>query len=137
MSVKQNIIIPNKDDLLKAYDYYIENLKTVVSSIEENLKSKIQIASRPTFKSRVKRFDSYYKKLLRTHPDTLGMQRLPVLSDMIGIRVICAFLEDLSVVEKQIIENYQVVEIERKGANRTFSEFGYESTHVLIEILKK
>lgn len=134
MSNKQDILIPNKDELLKSYDSYCDALKATVTSIENNIKSNIQLASRPTFKSRVKSFKSYYKKLLRIRPDTLGKQDLPVLTDMIGIRVICAFLEDLSVVEKQIVEHYKIVEIERKGADRTFCEFGYESTHILIEI---
>ena len=134
MDVQHNLLIPNKEDLLKAYDSYFSDLKTTVSLIEEDLKRNISIASRPTFKSRVKSFKSYYKKLLRIRPETLGKQTLPVLTDMIGIRVICAFLEDLSVVEKQIVDHYKIVEIERKGADRTFYEFGYESTHILIEI---
>ena len=53
---------------------------------------------------------------------------------MLGIRVICAFLEDLKTVEEQISKIFKIIEIERKGADRTFSEFGYESIHFLVEI---
>jgi tetratricopeptide (TPR) repeat protein len=52
----------------------------------------------------------------------------------LGIRIVCAFLEDLSNVEQQISQNFSVLEVERKGSNQTFREFGYESIHLLIKI---
>ena len=55
---------------------------------------------------------------------------------MMGIRVICAFLEDLSEVEQQIKNNFVVKEVEYKGAQQSFREFGYESVHVLVSIPK-
>ena len=55
---------------------------------------------------------------------------------MMGIRVICAFLEDLSEVEQQIKANFVVKEVEYKGAQQSFREFGYESVHVLVSIPK-
>ncbi|MCQ2595460.1 MAG: tetratricopeptide repeat protein [Treponemataceae bacterium] len=134
MSSNQDILIPNKDELNVAYNSYLEDLRLTVAEIEHDVKSHLHLASMPTFKSRVKSFGSYYKKLLRIRPASLFKQPLPVLTDMMGIRVICAFLEDLSVVEKQIIENYDIVEVEKKGAERDFTTFGYESTHILINI---
>ena len=53
---------------------------------------------------------------------------------MMGIRVICAFLEDLEIVRKQLEASFSVQEVERKGAEQSFREFGYESVHVLISI---
>jgi tetratricopeptide (TPR) repeat protein len=66
-----------------------------------------------------------------------GMKKtndLPVITDIIGIRIICAFLEDLTLVERLLQDCFTVIEVERKGADRTFREFGYESTHILIGI---
>ena len=51
-----------------------------------------------------------------------------------GIRIVCAFLEDISSVENQIKKKYQVKEIEHKGSLQNVREFGYESTHILISI---
>ena len=82
----------------------------------------------------IKNFDSFYKKLLRLHPENCDSEDLPILSDTLGIRIICPFLEDLGVVEDQLKEMFHILEIERKGADRTFSEFGYESIHFLIQI---
>jgi putative GTP pyrophosphokinase len=50
------------------------------------------------------------------------------------MRVVCPFLEDTMVAEKIIKETFEVVEVERKGADYSFKEFGYESTHLLIKI---
>ena len=128
------LIIPNKDNLQQAYDTYKPVLTAILFSVEQKLKKNLKLASMPTFKTRIKEFGSYYKKLLRVRPKSLGMQSLPTLTDLLGIRVICAFLEDLKTVEDQISKLFNVIEIERKGADRTFSEFGYESIHFLIEI---
>ncbi|MBO4507602.1 MAG: tetratricopeptide repeat protein [Spirochaetaceae bacterium] len=137
MDNRTKIIIPDKEKLAVAYDKNYPVLSAVLFGIENQLKSLLRLASKPTYKSRVKSFQSYYKKILRVKPESMGKQELPVITDLIGIRVICAFLEDLAEVEKQIIQNFDIVEIERKGASRTFSEFGYESVHVLINIPEK
>ncbi len=52
---------------------------------------------------------------------------------MMGIRVICAFLEDINLAIEQISALFNVVEVEHKGGQK-FSEFGYESVHVLVKI---
>jgi putative GTP pyrophosphokinase len=43
-------------------------------------------------------------------------------------------LDDVEVVELYLRDAFAVREIERKGAERAFSEFGYSSTHLLLEI---
>ena len=127
-------VVPHKEELKQAYDNYRPVLTAILFSIEQKLKKNLKLASMPTFKTRIKEFGSYYKKLLRVRPKTLGVQALPTLTDLLGIRVICAFLEDINSVERQITQMFKIIEIEKKGADRTFSEFGYESVHILIEI---
>lgn len=124
----------NKEKLQQSYESYYPVLQNVLSDIEQTLKKSITLASMPTYKTRVKSYNSYYRKVLRIRPDNLGKVDLPVITDLIGIRVICAFLEDLSNVEKQITNLFTIKEIEHKGADQTFKEFGYESIHILIEI---
>ncbi len=126
-----------RSDLQQAYDKNKPLLTAILNGVQNQIKNNLHLASTPLFKARVKSFNSYYKKLLRIKPPSLGQQELPVLTDLIGIRVICAFLEDLQEVEKQLVQNFKIVEIERKGADKSFSEFGYESLHILIEIPEK
>jgi len=127
-------ILLNKDVLKSSYDKYKPLLQNVLSCFESKIKKTLSMESVPSFKARVKSFPSFYKKLLRIKPPCLGNQEMPVLTDLIGIRIICPFLEDLSIVEKQLVKKFEIVEIERKGADRTFSEFGYESVHILLGI---
>ena len=145
-----------------------------------------KMPSHPSVKSRIKDFDSYYKKYVRIlkngpppkeplsaiqnsaemepavnaagfdpsdinpsdifpqdihspdiHPQNTqpsGINPSEYIFDVIGIRVVCPFLEDLSAVEELIKDNFRVLEIERKGGDHTFREFGYESVHLLVII---
>ena len=127
--------LPNRDKLAGQYASYTPDFVTALARIEEKLKTVIKVSSVPTYKSRVKSFSSYYRKLLRTLPkDVATTTDLPVITDIIGIRIICAFLEDLRLVERILQTEFSVYEVERKGADRTFREFGYESTHILLAI---
>ena len=125
--------LPKKEKLREMYTSYEPHLNILIVRIEEFLRSIVKIASAPTYKTRVKSFNSYYLKLLKFPPknDTAD---LPVLTDILGVRIICPFLQDINEVETILLKNFTVIEVERKGSERTFREFGYESVHFLLEI---
>lgn len=126
--------LPNKHTLESTYKKLNPILQSILSMMEQKLRTTIVLASKPTFKSRVKDFKSYYRKLLRIKPAVPVDGFLPLLTDLMGIRIICPFLEGLSVAESQILQTFDVKEIERKGASLSFKEFGYESVHILVSI---
>jgi len=127
--------LPEKNRIKTVYESYGDLFNVILKNVESSLKNNLVLASNPTFKSRVKSFASYYRKILRVKKmQEINSGELICLTDMIGIRVICAFLEDLDVVEQQIKKIYKVKEIEHKGTANNFKEFGYESVHILIEI---
>lgn len=124
----------SKDELKRSYDKCEPIFLVLLAALESDIKKNITLASIPSYKSRVKDFKSYYRKLLRAKSPSSGNQTIPIITDLLGIRVICPFLEDLSLIEQQLTQHFDIIEIERKGASRTFSEFGYESIHILISI---
>lgn len=127
--------LPDKKALEEHYEAYRPSFVILLERLELLLRERIQVMSKPTYRTRLKGFPSYYRKLLRII--SAGFEpknEFPVLTDLIGIRVICAFLQDLADVEHLLREQFTVLEVERKGADRTFREFGYESTHILLEI---
>ncbi len=127
--------LPEKETIKRVYSDYRIIFERILLNIQTRLKSEIQLNPSPVFKARIKSFPSYYKKLLRLKPSEASSKKTIVpLTDMMGIRVVCAFLEDVSVVEEQVKEIYSVREVEYKGATQSVKEFGYESTHILIEI---
>ncbi|MBQ9237923.1 MAG: (p)ppGpp synthetase, partial [Treponema sp.] len=117
------------------YVRYVPYLQQLLHSVQRRLEQSVTLTSPPTYKTRVKSFESYYKKALRVKPaETAATDGIVWLSDIIGVRVICAFLEDLAEVLAQLRANFAVREVEHKGAAHSFKEFGYDSIHVLVSI---
>ena len=127
--------LPNKKIIQERYAGYKDVFTEILEKVELDLRKNIKLSSNPTYKARIKSFGSYYKKILRQKAqESSTSDSLVTLTDMIGIRIVCPFVEDLSIVEKQMCELYDVKEVEKKGANQSFREFGYESVHILISV---
>ncbi|OHB30412.1 MAG: hypothetical protein A2X84_08140 [Desulfuromonadaceae bacterium GWC2_58_13] len=89
----------------------------------------------PTIKYRVKRFEAYFDKLLRQSRQLNEENDANLeLTDLLGIRIVCPFLEDLEAIERLLAKQFNVVELEWKGARHSFREFGYDSVHLLIRL---
>lgn len=130
----ENIVV-SKKAIKEVYEQYRDYFAYITEKIVDILQSNVKLSSQPTYKSRVKSFDSYYKKVLRLKSDKIMEENtLIYLTDMMGIRMICAFLEDINIGLEQIKKLFEIKEVEVKGAEKKFSEFGYESIHVLIKI---
>ncbi|WP_318720306.1 tetratricopeptide repeat protein [Treponema sp.] len=129
------IKVPGKEQIKENYEKYRTLFSVILKNILAKITEDISLNPKPVYKSRIKSFDSYYSKLLRLKPkEASEKDSLVSLTDMMGIRVVCAFLEDISTVENQIKKKYLVKEIEHKGSLQSVREFGYESTHILISI---
>ncbi len=127
--------LPSKKKIKENYEAYREYFLEIMDNIIVILRQNIKLSAQPTYKTRVKSFESYYKKLLRVKAkEAAESTGLLYLTDMMGIRMICAFLEDINIGLEQIKKVFDIKEVEVKGAEKKFSEFGYESIHVLIKI---
>mgnify|MGYP002623935802 CR=1 FL=1 len=127
--------MPSKSNIEELYNSYYPIFSCILNNVQNMLAGDLDLNPRPVLKSRIKSFKSYYSKVVRQRSDAIYQtNQLVCLTDMIGVRVVCAFLEDISNVVKQISEKYSVREIERKGESMSFKEFGYESVHILIDI---
>jgi len=130
---KRLITVPDRKKLYKAYEdnYAIYDLE--LRRLNKKLKkllSENQINA--TIKARLKSFESYFNKVLRlsnNHPTDKML-----LTDFIGIRIICPFLTDRDNVAKLLTREFTVTEIETKGSHHSFNEFGYDSTHLLVDL---
>jgi putative GTP pyrophosphokinase len=123
----------SQNDMRRDYEEYSETRHLVVNDLKERVEHVLSpLNSNPVVSGRIKNFSSYFDKYLRFLKDG---EKNPIITDLLGVRIICPFIEDLSAVETLIKKNFNVVETERKG-HFTFKEFGYESTHILITIPK-
>jgi putative GTP pyrophosphokinase len=57
-----------------------------------------------------------------------------VVRDLLGLRVVCAFLDETERVRDLLVRHFPVVEVEHKGLEHSLAEFGYESLHVLVRL---
>jgi putative GTP pyrophosphokinase len=89
------------------------------------------LVSHPSIKTRIKQFPSYYRKYLRLLKSDAAT---PLITDLMGIRIVCPFIEDLLLVENLVKKHFEVTEVDRKEHSSTFKEFGYEAIHLLIRI---
>ncbi|MDR3341696.1 MAG: tetratricopeptide repeat protein [Treponema sp.] len=127
--------LPDKHTLQNLYEQYASVRAFIVKDIENRIEKTVGVlSSRPTVKGRVKDFESYYKKYLKLLNHHAAGSPPPLITDLIGIRIVCPFFDDLTTVEGLIKKAFEVIEVERKGSTHSFKEFGYESTHLLIRI---
>jgi putative GTP pyrophosphokinase len=126
--------LPDRNNLYKTYEKYREIRAMVSKDLEMFIEETVcRLPTRPTVKGRLKDFSSYYKKYIRILKESPSGEP-PLITDLIGIRIVCPFIDHIPMVEELIKKKLDVIEVDRKGADYTFKEFGYESTHLLINI---
>ncbi|HUX22276.1 MAG TPA: tetratricopeptide repeat protein [Spirochaetia bacterium] len=142
--------IPDKQRLSEQYGSLIPVYEAVLDKIHHYLKGELgKRELRATVKTRVKSFHSYYRKLLnRMSSGTGGEPLLNVnvsgipgredlkepITDVVGVRIVCPFLEQVETASALVQSAFEVTHFEEKGAERSFREFGYQSTHFLVRI---
>jgi putative GTP pyrophosphokinase len=128
------IDIPDQHVLRREYDSFLDARHVVVKEMQVRIEGALRrMASHLSVKIRIKDFASYFKKYIRLLKNGASPASITI-TDIIGIRIVCPFLEDLAAVEELLKGSFEVTEVERKGGDHTFREFGYESIHLLIKI---
>ena len=109
--------------------------ESVLLSVVEEIRALLVSTNlRFQIKHRVKDFEEYLKKL------RIGLDGAPSverIEDLMGVRIVCPFLEDLDEVEQLLASNFDLTEVDKKHQNRSFREFGYDSTHLLLALRGK
>lgn len=88
-------------------------------------------------KGRVKRLPSLLDKLQRKFTAEELVEPLPALrrlADLMALRAVCPFLEDVDLVVEAARSVFEIQEVEQKGEGRSFAEFGYASTHLQVSL---
>jgi putative GTP pyrophosphokinase len=125
--------IPSQTELQRLYDQHSEARASAVRELRERIEG--ALSGRPAVvRARIKDFPSFFKKYLRMLKAREDPSIRPVITDLIGIRIICPFIEDIDNAEEAVKQQFEILEYERKGSDYSFKEFGYESTHFLIRI---
>lgn len=118
------------DTHLPAYEETLQSLKNEIRRLLEGA------GFNPLIKYRVKRFEAYYEKLRHLHKAAKGKRPAPI-NDILGLRIVCPFLEDIETIKDLIADQFQVTETDWKAAQYSFREFGYDSVHLLVKLDKE
>lgn len=127
----ENSPLPDRDQMEKIYFQLLPDFEKDLLALYQKIRSLIDNHGMAvTIKYRIKRLDNYCEKLRRISR-VQGTDLLQI-TDLLGIRIICPFLEDLETVEQLISANFDIMEMEHKAEQHSFREFGYDSVHLLI-----
>ncbi len=127
----------NRTDLREWYNRVHNGYEKVLYQMQRELSDILAEGDiHPTIKYRVKTLESLYEKAQRrVKSDDFSGDSFCV-TDFMGIRIVCPFIEDIRHCEQMIDSTFDVVEREQKGAEYGFQEFGYESVHYLVKVPK-
>jgi len=124
--------IPLRKELHSLYNSHLAGYEQIIIDLEQQIQKLInQYNINATVTYRIKSFESYFSKTIRLLKQN---KQSPVINDLLGLRIICPFLEDADKVEQILRHHLEVIECERKGEHLTLSEFGYQSLHLLINL---
>jgi putative GTP pyrophosphokinase len=127
--------LPDRQFLQKQYEQRIGSLILIIGELRSSIEQALRgLPSPPTIKARLKDFDSYFEKYIRVLNSGPIEDGKPLITDIIGLRIVCPFLEEVDTVAAVLKRLFTVMDVEKKGSSYSFKEFGYESTHLLVEI---
>lgn len=123
-----------RNELKKIYEERRLSSEEALYALQKEVRALLEAHGyTPTIKYRVKRFNNYFEKLQKVRKGVKGGED-GLITDLLGLRIICPFLEDLETIEGLLSEQFEIVEAQRKGAQNSFREFGYDSVHMLIKL---
>ncbi len=127
--------LPHQLRMKKQYEDRQSDYRAVLSTLKEAIEQTLSdSALQFDVQARLKSFDSYFEKTLRQRRSTPGGRCGADVTDLLGLRIVCPFLEDVKKVEQVLARRYEIVEIDDKSRSYSFREFGYESVHMLARV---
>lgn len=126
--------MPNTDEKLQKI--YLKNLQVwedQLNYISDIISNKLHAEELQfSFKKRIKSLESLNAK--KQALIDKGNNQYQIIRDLLGLRFIVPFLEDVEKVVDAVTESFDVLEIERKSDALSYREFAYDSVHMEISL---
>lgn len=120
--------------MMMMYSCAIKEIKTKLQVLNDELSIKRQRNPIEFIKTRVKQPDSIASKLRRKGYPVTVQSVFENLSDVAGVRVICAFIDDIYKVADMLTAQDDIELIKRKDYIKNPKMYGYRSLHLIIEV---
>lgn len=126
--------LPPREELERRYSELRDSYEKMLFELQRRARLALSAHSlNATIKYRVKSFKSWYQKVInlaRNSPDRESVE----VTDVLAMRIVSPFLDDVSGALAALRQEFEVRDLDRKGAEFSVREFGYESVHCLLRV---
>ena len=127
--------LPPREELERRYTQLADSFDKLLVELQRRVRTAlVDRGLKATIKYRVKSFKSYYAKLLRIVRESGLHSGHVMVTDIIALRIVCPFLEEVAAAEQMLRDLFEINELDRKGAEFSVREFGYQSIHCLLRV---
>lgn len=121
--------------LMMMYDCAIKEVRTKLEVLNTEMSLRYQRNPIEYINCRIKKPVSIVRKLQRKGlPATVETLESNVINDIAGIRVICAFIDDIYSIANMLIRQDDITLIDKKDYIKNPKANGYRSLHLIVEV---
>jgi putative GTP pyrophosphokinase len=131
------IFIDNADkfnDLMLKYRCAIREIRTKLEVLDDEFSVEYKRNPISSIKTRIKKPASIYKKLKKLGYELTEENINEQLHDVAGIRVICAFIDDIYTIADLLASQDDITVLEIRDYIKSPKPNGYRSYHMIVEI---
>ena len=122
------------NEILLKYNFALSTFETKINILIKEYEYKNKVNPVEHVKSRIKSEKSTLDKLNKKGYD-LSLKNLKEhVKDMIGIRIVCSFIDDVDKIVNQIKKSKQLLVISEKNYIDNPKSTGYQSVHLIVEV---
>ena len=124
----------DNDFILKS-DCVIRVLQSRLKRINEKLSQQYNRNIIKNATSRIKSVESTKQKLVKKGYDETYEMALEKINDLVGVRAVCYYLDDLYEVANCLNEFHEIRVLEKKDYIKNPKSSGYRSLHLIVQVL--
>lgn len=122
------------NNLMMQYRCAIREVRTKLEVLNDEFSVENQRNPISFIKTRIKKPESIYRKLLKPGYDFTPESICTQLHDVAGIRVVCAFVDDIYTIANLLADQDDITVLQVKDYIKNPKPNGYRSYHMIIEI---
>ena len=122
------------NDLMMMYRCTVREVRTKLEVLNDEFSLEYKRNPISFIKTRIKKPESIYKKLKKLGYEFTAENIQNQLNDVAGIRVVCAFIDDIYTIADLITKQDDITVIQVKDYIKNPKPNGYRSYHMIVEI---
>ena len=122
------------NDLMMMYRCTVREVRTKLEVLNDEFSLEYKRNPISFIKTRIKKPESIYKKLKKLGYEFTAENIQNQLNDVAGIRVVCAFIDDIYTIADLITRQDDITVIQVKDYIKNPKPNGYRSLHLIVEI---